>query len=59
VDVFVVKAEHVTRVTQLVNKTNQFNLTTQRKTAGEVSALSECPDAAVLAWRVTDRWSVW
>jgi FkbH-like protein len=55
VDIFVIKAEHFTRVTQLINKTNQFNLTTLRKTAGEVSALSDTPGASVLAWRVKDR----
>ena len=52
---FEVKAEHVTRVTQLINKTNQFNLTTQRKTAAEVSKLCDTPGAKVFAWRVADR----
>jgi len=55
VDFFEVKAEHVTRVTQLINKTNQFNLTTRRRTAGEVSKLCETPGAKVFAWRVADR----
>jgi FkbH-like protein len=52
---FEVKAEHVTRVTQLINKTNQFNLTTQRRTAGEVTKLCDTPGAKVFAWRVADR----
>jgi FkbH-like protein len=55
VDFFQVKPEHVTRVTQLLNKTNQFNLTTRRKTAGEVLALCNSPQSGVFAWRVADR----
>jgi len=55
VDVFAVKAEHIARVTQLINKTNQFNLTTRRLDAGEVANLSDAPDVGLLAWRVADR----
>lgn len=55
VDFFEVKAEHVTRVTQLINKTNQFNLTTRRRTAGEIANLCDTPGVRVLAWRVADR----
>jgi FkbH-like protein len=55
VDVFEVKNEHVTRVAQLINKTNQFNLTTRRRTAGEVANLCTDPTVRVLAWRVADR----
>lgn len=55
VDFFEVKAEHLTRVTQLINKTNQFNLTTQRRTAGEVSNLLATPGVQMFAWRVADR----
>jgi FkbH-like protein len=55
VDFFEVKAEHFTRVTQLINKTNQFNLTTKRRTAGEVSNLIDAPGAKMFAWRVADR----
>ena len=55
VDFFEVKAEHIARVTQLINKTNQFNLTTQRRTAAEVSKLCDAPGARVFAWRVADR----
>jgi len=55
VEIFECRPEHVARVTQLINKTNQFNLTTRRKTAAEVVAL--CDDASwdVLAIRVADR----
>ncbi|MGA2399065.1 MAG: HAD-IIIC family phosphatase [Steroidobacteraceae bacterium] len=55
VDFFDVQAEHVTRVTQLINKTNQFNLTTRRRTAGEVSNLCETAGVKIFAWRVADR----
>ena len=55
IDLFEVKAEHVTRVTQLINKTNQFNLTTQRRTAAEVAKLCNTPGVKLLAWRVADR----
>jgi FkbH-like protein len=55
VEIFECGPEHIGRVTQLINKTNQFNLTTRRKTAAEVEAL--CRDALwdVLAVRVSDR----
>jgi FkbH-like protein len=55
VDFFEVKAEHVTRVTQLINKTNQFNLTTRRRTAGEVANLCDTAGVKIFAWRVADR----
>jgi FkbH-like protein len=35
---------NVERVAQLVNKSNQFNLTTRRRTAGEILALGADPD---------------
>ena len=47
--------EHVARVSQLINKTNQFNLTTLRKSASEVAALIADPAFKVVAWRVADR----
>jgi FkbH-like protein len=49
------KPEHVARVTQLINKTNQFNLTTRRKTPAEVVELCNQPSWTVLAIRVADR----
>jgi FkbH-like protein len=55
VDVFEVKTEHLARVTQLINKTNQFNLTTRRRNLGEVSQLIQTEGNTVLAWRVADR----
>jgi FkbH-like protein len=55
IDVFRVQDEHIARVTQLINKTNQFNLTTRRRTEAEVKTLVADPGAAVLAWKVSDR----
>ena len=43
------------RVTQLINKTNQFNVTTVRRTEAEVAALVTDDDAHVLAASVQDR----
>jgi FkbH-like protein len=48
-------AAELPRATQLVNKTNQFNLTTRRYTEAEMQALAEDPDALALAIRLTDR----
>ncbi|WP_395150545.1 HAD-IIIC family phosphatase [uncultured Allofournierella sp.] len=48
-------APHAERITQLINKTNQFNLTTRRYTAAEISALMENPDYLTLYGRLTDR----
>lgn len=43
------------RVTQLLNKTNQFNTTTRRYAAEEVAALANDADALVLQFRLLDR----
>jgi FkbH-like protein len=43
------------RIVQLINKTNQFNLTTQRITEGEASALLADPEAIALQFRLVDR----
>lgn len=42
------------RVTQLINKSNQFNLTTRRYTEGEVAALEADPDVLTLQVRLQD-----
>ncbi|MEL6890567.1 MAG: HAD-IIIC family phosphatase [Actinomycetota bacterium] len=44
------------RVTQLINKTNQFNLTTVRRGEAEVAALVADPDVVVCAASVDDRY---
>ena len=45
----------VPRITQLINKTNQFNLTTRRYSEDQVRALLNAPDAVTLSARVADR----
>ncbi len=46
--------EHVDRLTQLVNKTNQFNLTTRRMEQGEIQALLENGSKSVYLYQVAD-----
>ncbi|HUF99488.1 MAG TPA: HAD-IIIC family phosphatase [Ilumatobacter sp.] len=50
-----VGASDLGRVTQLINKTNQFNLTTIRRDQADVGALIARDDAAVFAVTVDDR----
>jgi FkbH-like protein len=45
----------IPRVSQLTQKTNQFNLTTQRYSEGQIRSLARADDAAVLALKVRDR----
>ncbi len=54
--VFEVDPQHVARVTQLVNKTNQFNLTTIRRAQNEIEALVLSGQHRVLAANVSDRY---
>lgn len=46
---------HAERITQLVNKTNQFNLTTRRYTAAEIEALIDDPAHITLYGRLMDK----
>ena len=55
VRVFRPQSAHVGRVTQLINKTNQFNLTTIRRDEAEVSRLVKSADHRVYAAEVADR----
>jgi FkbH-like protein len=55
VRVFAAQPEHVVRVGQLINKTNQFNLTTRRRTEADVGALLSDEDVRVFALRARDR----
>ena len=43
------------RVTQLINKSNQFNLTTRRYTESDVAELEHAPGAMTLHARLIDR----
>jgi FkbH-like protein len=56
IDVFAVQRQHLARVTQLINKTNQFNLTTVRRTQDEVEALTTSADALVLGMDIKDKY---
>ena len=56
IDVFTVDRQHLARVTQLINKTNQFNLTTIRRTQDEVEALVASKDALVFGMHVRDKY---
>src|SRR5262249_39117611 len=47
--------EDVPRVTQLINKSNQFNLTTRRRTQAEVEALIDAPQTRGFSVRLADR----
>lgn len=55
VEVSLVTASDVGRVTQLINKTNQFNVTTIRRSEPEVTALLADPAARVFSAAVHDR----
>ena len=50
-------AVSIKRVTQLANKTNQFNLTTRRYTEGEIERVAESGDDFGLHLRLTDRFA--
>lgn len=50
-----VTAEQIARVSQLTLRTNQFNLTTTRLQAADVSRLAGSPDHLVLAIQAADR----
>ena len=43
------------RITQLINKTNQFNLTTRRYTEADVQSKMQMPGGVTLQLRLTDR----
>jgi len=55
VDLFRAKTEDLGRITQLINKTNQYNLTTIRRTLDEVRALAASDDWRLYAFRVADK----
>lgn len=50
-----VSKKTLARVTQLINKTNQFNLTTRRYTEAQVQALAEDPQGWAGAFQMSDR----
>jgi FkbH-like protein len=46
---------HLARVTQLINKTNQFNLTSRRYTEGQVKHIAADPSCWAAAFEMSDR----
>jgi len=50
-----VNSLNVLRVTQLLNKSNQFNLTTRRYTQAEIERIAEAPDWSTLTISLRDR----
>jgi FkbH-like protein len=53
--VFAAHRQHLARTTQLINKSNQFNLTTIRRTADEVAELAADPESIVLCMDISDK----
>jgi FkbH-like protein len=49
------ESDDLGRVAQLINKTNQFNLTTIRRTVEEIRVLANSPDYRVYVLRVWDK----
>ncbi len=47
--------EHMERLTQLMNKTNQFNLTTRRYTLGQIGGLLQDREKRVYLYQILDR----
>lgn len=54
VDIFFPKDESITRISQLTQKTNQFNLTTRRYTEPQISQMLHSSDYTIYAMRVRD-----
>jgi len=55
IDFFPAQPEDLERITQLINKTNQFNLTTIRRSLDEVRTLAHSPQHRIFGLRVSDR----
>ena len=55
IDFFLGQPEDLERITQLINKTNQFNLTTIRRSADQVRALTNSARHRVFGVRVSDK----
>lgn len=47
---------YLDRITQLTNKTNQFNLTTKRYTAGEIENIAFCDEYIKIYGKLTDKY---
>jgi FkbH-like protein len=47
---------YLTRITQLANKTNQFNLTTKRYAVGEIESITENDEYVKIYGKLTDKY---
>ena len=47
---------YLSRITQLINKTNQFNLTTRRYTSGEIGKISKSDNHIKIYGKLTDKY---
>lgn len=55
IELFVDSTDLTSRIAQLTQKTNQFNLTTKRYTEADIQKYMDNPDTRVFAFRVLDR----
>lgn len=55
-DIHVMTPEEEKRVTQLTNKTNQFNITTKRYSEEEIHAIAVSPDADIITVHMADKY---
>jgi FkbH-like protein len=55
IDFFRAAEEDLERITQLINKTNQFNLTTIRRSLDEVRSMAGLPKYRIYGLRVSDK----
>jgi FkbH-like protein len=56
INVFAAEKQHLARITQLVNKTNQFNLTTIRRTQDDIEKLAASQGDLVLGMTIADKY---
>jgi FkbH-like protein len=56
-EIALVSAQTLARVSQLTQKTNQFNLTTKRYTEPQIAEMAACPNWRVWTLRVKDRYA--
>jgi len=56
VDIHRMRPEEIERVTQLINKTNQFNVTTNRYTKAEIEEIANARDKAIYVTSSSDKY---
>ncbi|WP_347553116.1 HAD-IIIC family phosphatase (plasmid) [Pseudalkalibacillus hwajinpoensis] len=54
-DLFEVLSAHIPRITQLSQRTNQFNMTTNRLTESEVAVISNSESSSIYGFRLKDK----